>query len=171
MIENERRFIETFAKESNVGDKFREMINTPIDSEIKKFYDDSMDILPEIEKEKALREGIADTMKETADYAKGIKEQSEDDIKKEIEEKYKDFGEGTSYRTGEYSPRVGGVTGGVGGIGATNPVGMSAAGATASSRGNASTGADGSIPLLQGILDATRMTAMNTGRQQVPVLG
>jgi hypothetical protein len=155
MIENERRFMETFAKESNVGDKFREMINTPIDSEIKKFYDDSMDILPEIEKEKALREGIADTMKETADYAKDIK----------------DFGEGTSYRTGEYSPRVGGVTGGVGGIGATNPIGMSAAGATASSRGNASTGADGSIPLLQGILDATRMTAMNTGRQQVPVLG
>jgi hypothetical protein len=116
---------------------------------------ESFDILPPLKKEKALREGIADTMKETADYAKDIK----------------DFGEGTSYRTGEYSPRVGGVTGGVGGIGATNPVGMSAAGATASSRGNASTGADGSIPLLQGILDATRMTAMNTGRQQVPVLG
>ena len=52
-----------------------------------------------------------------------------------------------------------------------NAVGMSAAGTTATSSGNTRTGADNSIPLLQGILDATRMTAMNTQRSQVAVLG
>ena len=173
MVENERRFMETFAKESNLGDQFREMMGTPIDSEMKAFYDDSLDIIPELEKEKEVRDGIADTMKETADYAKGIKEQSEEDLKKELEQKYKDFGEGTSYRTGEYTPTIGGVFGGVGGgINTTNnAVGMSAAGTTATSSGNTRTGADNSIPLLQGILDATRMTAMNTQRSQVAVLG
>lgn len=145
-----------WSKKSMLGEQFKEMasgvLSEQIDSPMKAVYDDSLDILQEEEK---IREGIADTMKETADYAKEIK----------------DFGEGTSYRTGEYSPRVGGVFGGVGGAGAANPVGMSAAGMTASNSGNSRTGADGSIPLLQGILDATRMTAINTGRQQVPVLG
>lgn len=97
---------------------------------------------------------ITDEMYNQAEYAKEIK----------------DFGEGTSYRTGEYSPRVGGVFGGGGGV-MNNAVGMSAAGTTATSSGNTRTGADNSIPLLQGILDATRMTAMNTQRSQVAVLG
>jgi len=116
---------------------------------------DTFDIVEPLKKEQEIREGIADTMKETADYAKEIK----------------DFGEGTSYRTGEYSARVGGVSGGVGGGVMNNAVGMSAAGTTATSSGNTRTGADNSIPLLQGILDATRMTAMNTQRSPVAVLG
>jgi len=150
---------ELWASKSTLGDAFKskamEVLGTQMDPEMKAFYDDSLDILPDLQKEKEVRDGIADTMKETADYAKEIK----------------DFGEGTSYRTGEYSPRVGGVFGGNGGGAMNNAVGMSAAGTTATSSGNTRTGADNSIPLLQGILDATRMTAMNTQRSQVAVLG
>jgi hypothetical protein len=121
----------------------------------KAIIEETMDILPPLEKEKALREQIADTMKDTADFAKEIK----------------DFGEGTSYRTGEYSPRVGGVSGGVTGMMGTDAAGVSAAAVAATSQSNTRTGADQNTTLLQGILEATRMTASNTMRAPVAVMG
>lgn len=121
----------------------------------KAFVDETFDILPPLEKEKALREEIADTMKDTADLAKEIK----------------DYGEGTSYRTGEYSPRVGGITGGVMGGAMADGIGMSASAVAATTQGNTRTGADQNTTLLQGILEATRMTATNTMRAPVAVLG
>lgn len=159
MVENERRFVETFAKESTLGDKFRELVSTPMDgmmdSPISEIYDDTMDILPELEKEKAIRDDINNTMKDTADLAKEIK----------------DYGEGTSYRTGEYSPRVGGVSGGIMGGAMADGIGMSASAVAATTQGNTRTGADQNTTLLQGILEATRMTATNTMRAPVAVLG
>lgn len=151
--------MELWSSKSDLGNQFRskamEVLGTPIDTEMKAYYDDSMDILPELEKEKAIREQIADTMKDTADFAKEIK----------------DFGEGTSYRTGEYSPRVGGVSGGVAGMMGTDAAGVSAAAVAATSQSNTRTGADQNTTLLQGILEATRMTASNTMRAPVAVMG
>lgn len=121
----------------------------------KAIMEETMDLLPPLEKEKAIREQIADTMKDTADFAKEIK----------------DFGEGTSYRTGEYSPRVGGVSGGVAGMMGTDAAGVSAAAVAATSQSNTRTGADQNTTLLQGILEATRMTASNTMRAPVAVMG
>lgn len=121
----------------------------------KAIMEETIDLLPPLEKEKALREQIADTMKDTADFAKEIK----------------DFGEGTSYRTGEYSPRVGGVSGGVAGMMGTDAAGVSAAAVAATSQSNTRTGADQNTTLLQGILEATRMTASNTMRAPVAVMG
>lgn len=150
---------ELWASKSDLGDKFRskamEVLGTPIDTEMKTYYDDTMDILPELEKEKAIRDDINNTMKDTADLAKEIK----------------DYGEGTSYRTGEYSPRVGGVSGGVMGGAMADGIGMSASAVAATTQGNTRTGADQNTTLLQGILEATRMTATNTMRSPVAVLG
>lgn len=155
---------DSLAKDLSKGDwglMFKDKISQWTESSIenasigKELIDDVYDIIPPLEKEKAIRDDINNTMKDTADLAKEIK----------------DYGEGTSYRTGEYSPRVGGVSGGVMGGAMADGIGMSASAVAATTQGNTRTGADQNTTLLQGILEATRMTATNTMRAPVAVLG
>jgi hypothetical protein len=149
-----------WSEKSTVGDQFRkkatELLGMQPDSAAamaKEIYDDNLDILEPLQEEKKLREDINGIMGDTVDMQKELS---------------KDFGEGAGFRAGEYTPPVGSITGGVPGGGA---VGMTGA---AMSGGRGSTGAggtDGTTSLLQGILDATRLTAINTGRASVPVYG
>ena len=124
-----------------------------MDAPLKEFYEESMDMLEPIEKEKSLREDITGEMSEQLEMQKELSQ---------------DVGEGAAFRTGEYTPPVGGVTGGVAGVGRVGVTGAATSGGTASS---SATGGDGAMGLLQGILDATRLTAINTGRAQTAVLG
>lgn len=147
---------ELWASKSDLGDKFKEkameILSTPLeDSGMRKFYDESLDILDPIEKEKALREDINGLMSDQVDMANELK----------------DAGEGRAFRTGEFSPFVGSVSGGMGG---RDNLGVTGAAQTASA-GNRGTNAPEANGLLQGILEATRATAINTARQPVAVLG
>jgi hypothetical protein len=139
---------------STLGDDFRkkaaEVLGTTIeDTPMKEFYDESLDILPNLEKEKEMRDGIRDTLQESADLANEIK----------------DAGEGKGFRTGEFVNFQGSVTGG---MPVSKPSAIGVTGAVAASRmGTGGVEGGESRGILQGILEATRATAMNTAQRQV----
>lgn len=113
------------------------------------------EMLPALEKEQRLQEGITGEMEAQAKLSK-------------------DTGTGTSMRAGEFAQNVGRIFGGTGTVATPgevsgSPTSYAARGAMAA--GDARTGADASIPLLQGILDAARQTATNTMRPAVAVAG
>lgn len=146
-----------WASKSDLGDKFREkameILSTPVeDTGMRKFYDESLDILEPVEQEKKLREDINGLMSEQVDMAKELQ----------------DAGEGRAFRTGEFTPFVGSITGGMGGGG---NIGLTGAATSANAANNKGTTAPEAQTLLQGILEATRATAINTARQPVAVLG
>jgi hypothetical protein len=146
--------IELWGKKSTLGDDFRkkaaEVLGTTIeDTPMKEFYDESLDILPNLEKEKEMRDGIRDTLQESADLANEIK----------------DAGEGKGFRTGEFVNFQGSVTGG---MPVSKPSAIGVTGAVAASRmGTGGVEGGESRGILQGILEATRATAMNTAQRQV----
>jgi hypothetical protein len=147
--------MELWGSKSTLGDDFRkkaaEVLGTTIeDTPMKEFYDESLDILPNLEKEKEMRDGIRDTLQESADLANEIK----------------DAGEGKGFRTGEFVNFQGSITGG--GMPVSKPSAVGVTGAVAASRMGAG-GVEGgeNRGILQGILEATRATAINTAQRQV----
>jgi hypothetical protein len=110
------------------------------------------DILPMAEKELALQK----------------------DITGEMEKQKKDTGQGTAMRAGEFAQNVGRIFGGTGATstgGTANASLTSFAARSAMAAGDARTGADASIPLLQGILDASKQIVTNTMRPAVALAG
>lgn len=112
-------------------------------------------LLPTLEKELGYQEGITGEMEAQAKLSK-------------------DTGSGTAMRAGEFAQNVGRIFGGTGTVATPgevsgSPTSYAARGAMAA--GDARTGADASIPLLQGILESVRQTATNTMRPAVAVAG
>lgn len=120
-------------------------------------------LTPAIEKQKALQESITGEMGNQVDLAKEMR---------------KEAGEGMAVREGEFSLFRGRVLGGIPSAPeAAKPafvggdMNSSLALRNATSRGTADKSEDQAIPLLSGILDAVRQTAVNTSRSQVAVAG
>lgn len=112
-------------------------------------------LLPTLEKELGYQEGITGEMEAQAKLSK-------------------DTGSGTAMRAGEFAQNVGRIFGGTGTVATPgevsgSPTSYAARGAMVA--GDARTGADASIPLLQGILESVRQTATNTMRPAVAVAG
>jgi hypothetical protein len=110
-------------------------------------------VLPDKEKELSLQKDITGEMEKQAK---------------------KDTGQGTAMRAGEFAQNVGRVFGGTGATatgGTANASPTSFAARSAMAAGDARTGADASIPLLQGILDASKQIVTNTMRPAVAVAG
>jgi TP901 family phage tail tape measure protein len=112
-------------------------------------------LLPTLQKELGYQEGITGEMEEQAKLSK-------------------DAGQGTAMRAGEFAQNVGRIFGGTGATatgGTANASPTSFAARSAMAAGDARTGADASIPLLQGILDASKQIVTNTMRPAVAVAG
>ena len=113
-------------------------------------------LLPTLQKELGYQEGITGEMEEQAKLVK------------------KDTGQGTAMRAGEFAQNVGRIFGGTGAVeggGTANASLTSFAARSAMAAGDARTGADASIPLLQGILDASKQIVTNTMRPAVALAG
>ena len=118
----------------------------------KQMMDDTFDILPALEKEKALRESVTGELEKQAELSK-------------------ETGEFRSMRDGEGIAFAGRITGG-GGLVASAAAGTTSGAANgAAMSGNARTGPESSITILQGILNAANTLVAQGNRQQVAVVG